>query len=305
MSAPKGREQSRRLPPIHRLPTIHRRGLLRGFAGTAAFALTPRLARAVGPVSLGLNPLFLDSDIELLARLQDYLAGQLKRPVQLIKRRTYQEITAMLLSGQLDAAWICDDPYAQHRDRLTLLAVPLYRKQPLYQAYVIVNASSTAQGFDDIAGTIHAFSDPDSTSGYLVTRYQLALRKTTPNAFFRKNFFTYGHRNVLRAVATGLASSGSIDGYVWDVMGQREPELVNRTRVIYRSPHLGFPPIVSMKTAADKRVSDVLAAAFIDMANQPLGRAVLDILQLDGFMPGRPDLYDATADMLSVVQAQV
>ena len=56
---------------------------------------------ATEPVSIGLNPLFLDSDIELLSLLQKYLAERLKRPVQLIKRRTYQEITALLLSGQL------------------------------------------------------------------------------------------------------------------------------------------------------------------------------------------------------------
>ena len=93
------------------------------------------------------------------------------------------------------------------------------------------------------------FSDPDSTSGFLVTRSLLALRHTTPAEFFRTFFFTYGHRNVVRAVATGLAESGSIDGYVWDVMREREPELINRTRVVYTSEKLGFPPIVGLKSA--------------------------------------------------------
>ena len=206
---------------------------------------------ATEPVSIGLNPLFLDSDIELLSLLQTYLAAQLARPVQLIKRRTYQEITALLLSGQLDAAWVCDDPYVQHEDQLALLAVPLYRHEPLYQTYVIVSEGSKAQSFDDIRGTVHAFSDPDSTSGFLVTRSLLALRHTTPAQFFRTFFFTYGHRNVVRAVATGLAESGSIDGYVWDVMREREPELINKTRVVYRSEKLGFPPIVGLKSAQD------------------------------------------------------
>ena len=35
-----------------------------------------------------------------------------------------------------------------------------------------------AKSFDDIRGTVHAFSDPDSTSGYLVTRYLLAVKRT-------------------------------------------------------------------------------------------------------------------------------
>ena len=62
-----------------------------------------------------------------------------------------------------------------------------------------------------------------------------------PPSSFADFFFTYGHRNVVRAVASGLAESGSIDGYVWDVMSEREPDLIAKTRVIYRSEQLGFP----------------------------------------------------------------
>ena len=117
-------------------------------------------ASAADAVSVGLNPLFLDSDIQLLSMLEAYLVARLGRPVQLVKRRTYQEITAMLLSGQLDAAWVCDDPYVQHEDQFALLAVPLYQHEPLYQTYVIVSEASKAQSFDDVRGSVHAFSDP-------------------------------------------------------------------------------------------------------------------------------------------------
>ena len=216
-----------------------RRDMLAGLAA-AALLWPMNAAGATEPVSIGLNPLFLDSDIQLLSLIQSYLAAQLGRTVQLIKRRTYQEITALLLSGQLDAAWVCDDPYVQHEDRLALLAVPLYRHEPLYQTYVIVSEGSKAQSFDDIRGTVHAFSDPDSTSGFLVTRSLLALRHTTPTQFFRTFFFTYGHRNVVRAVATGLAESGSIDGYVWDVMREREPELINKNSCRVHIREIGF-----------------------------------------------------------------
>ena len=110
----------------------------------------PRAGDAT-PITFGLNPLFLDSDIELLSMIEDYLSGQLRRPVQLVRRRTYQEITALLLSGQLDGAWVCDDPYVQHEDQLELLATPLYRGEPLYQTYIAVNEKSRAQLFDDWA----------------------------------------------------------------------------------------------------------------------------------------------------------
>ena len=72
----------------------------------------------------------------------------------------------MLLSGQLDAAWICDDPYVQHEDQLALLAVPLYRHEPLYQTYVIVSEGSKAQSFDEIRGTVHAFPTPTARRAF-------------------------------------------------------------------------------------------------------------------------------------------
>ena len=51
---------------------IQRRSMLVG--GVAAFLLwSSEIARAADPVSIGLNPLFLDSDIQLLSLLQTYL----------------------------------------------------------------------------------------------------------------------------------------------------------------------------------------------------------------------------------------
>ena len=282
---------------------LGRRAFLGGIAAAVAANAVP--LRAAETVSFGLTPVFLDSDIKLLSMLQSYLEQRLERPVTLVKRRTYQEITAMLLSGQLDAAWICDDPYVQHIDKLALLAVPLYHHKPLYQTYIVVNEASRAQSFDDIRGTVHAFSDPDSTSGYLVTRWLLALRQTTPAAFFRDSFFTYGHRNVIRAVSTGLAESGSIDGYVWDVMADREPELVGKTRIIYRSEWLGFPPVVGLQATRDTPVATAVAAALIGMTSYPLGREILSILGLDGFAAESPGLYEGTLDMWRLVKAQV
>jgi len=285
--------------------TVSRRGALAAIASVGLLPLFVIPARASTSVSFGLNPLFLDSDINLLAMLRKYLARQLERPIELVKRRTYQEITAMLLSGQLDAAWVCDGPYVQHESQLALLAVPLYHHEPRYQAYVIVNESNRASEFDDIRGTVHAFSDPDSNSGFLVTRYLLALRRTTPAEFFQSFFFTYGHRNVVRAVAAGLAQSGSVDGYVWDVMREREPELINKTRVVYRSERLGFPPIVGLQATRDLSLADGISRAFIDMPAVPLGRDILAILQLDGFTRAGPELYQGTLDKWLVVKAQV
>jgi phosphonate transport system substrate-binding protein len=279
-----------------------RRAILCGFAGVVGASV----ARANGEASFsfGLTPVFLDNNMPLLSLLQEYLSQQLDRPIVLVKRRTYREISMMLLAGQLDAAWICDFPYVQYQDRLTLLAVPLYKDQPLRQAYVIVNKGSKARIFDDIRGTVHAFSDPDSTSGYLVTRWLLALRGETPAEFFQNSFFTYSHRNIIRAIGGGLGESGSVEGYVWDVMKEREPHLVDNTRIVFRSEWLGFPPVVALGASRDLSATKALATALLGMTSHRLGREILSLLALDGFTTASPDLYESTAEKWRLVKQQ-
>lgn len=290
----------------HEAPSGMRRPTRRLFlAGGAALLAWTRTGRAAAdaPLTFGHTSVFLDSDVQLLGQLEHYLSSHTGRAVQLVKRRTYQEISALLLSGQLDAAWICGFPYVQYADRLALIAVPVWRGEPLYQSYVIVNAGSRAAAFRDLRGTVHAFSDPDSNSGFLVTRHLLATMEETPQTFFHRTFFTYGHRNVVRAVSSGLAQSGSVDGYVWEVMRELEPDLVDRTRVLRRSEKLGFPPIAANIRLRNSVAVRSIARALIEMKQDPLGRSILDTLRLDGFAPGDPSLFEGIAAKYRLVRS--
>jgi ABC-type nitrate/sulfonate/bicarbonate transport system substrate-binding protein len=99
--------------------TLQRREFL---AATAMAAVLGAPARAADlGLSFGLTPVFLTNDQELLTLIRGYLEEALGARVQLVQRRTYQEITAMLLAGQIDAAWICGYPYVRHRDDFALL----------------------------------------------------------------------------------------------------------------------------------------------------------------------------------------
>jgi phosphonate transport system substrate-binding protein len=272
---------SRRCPP--------RRALL---AAGVALATPPALAAR--SVTLGLTPVFLDSDIVLVRQIEGHVSARLGSPVQVVKRRTYREVTSLLVAGQLDAAWICGYPFVQHRDALELLAVPLYRGEPLYRAYLIARQDRGATTLAALRGDIHAFSDPDSNSGFLVTSALLGDLGTAPGAFFARSFFTYGHRNVIRAVAAGLAHSGSVDGYVWDVMADLEPALVGATRVVRASAPMGFPPIATSRQA-DPGLARAIRDALLTMPETTEGRAILATLRLDGFVAGSPSLFDGIA----------
>jgi phosphonate transport system substrate-binding protein len=259
-------------------------------------------AETTQPFRFGLTPVFLNSDLDLLEALQKYLGAAMGTEVQLVLKRTYQEITSQLLSGLLDAAWICGYPFVAYRRELDLVAVPIWRGKTTYQSYLIVSEGRDATAIGDLRGDIHAFSDPDSNSGYLVTRALLAEQGVKPQDFFQRTFFTYGHRNVVRAVAAGLAQSGSVDGYVWEVMTETEAALTRQTRPAWRSDWMGFPPIATARENASSDSIARLRQALWGMPQDRVGREVLNLLRLDGFAPGDPSLFDSIASRVDLVR---
>lgn len=256
------------------------------------FLALPSLARAAEPIRLGLTPVFLDNDAEVIARLRDALSAGTGRGIELIQRRTYQEVTGLLLEGGVDAAWLCGFPFLQHEDQLSLIGVPVWRGQPLYRSYLITGKDDPATGLADLKGSAHAFSDPDSNSGWLVTASDLARLGTRPEIFFSRTLFAYGHRNVVRAVAGGLTRSGSVDGYVWEALAQVEPALTARTKVIGQSELLGFPPFVARSDRTGSETVKNVQTALLTLADTPTGAAALKLLQLDGVILGNPGLFD-------------
>ncbi|RGP38044.1 PhnD/SsuA/transferrin family substrate-binding protein [Pseudotabrizicola alkalilacus] len=269
--------------------------------GVAACAAPMVRAQTAAPFRFALTPVFLDNDAAVISSLRAALMAAMGQDIELVQRRTYQEISGALLDGSVDAAWTCGYPFLQHRADLSLIGVPVWRGEPLYQSYLIAAADDPATSLGNLRGGAHAFSDPDSNSGYLVTASDLARMGETPDRFFSRAIFTYGHRNVVRAVAGGLTRSGSVDGYVWEVLNSVEPDLTARTRVISRSEMLGFPPFVARRDRMEEAGVAACAAALQGLDQTSQGQAVLRLLYLDSVQAAGPSLFDGIALRMAVL----
>jgi phosphonate transport system substrate-binding protein len=282
---------------------MRRRSFLGYGLASAGTALAPRLARSedARSISIGTTPVFLDDDVAFLRDWQTYLQRELGRPVVFVQRRSYREVSELLLAEKLDAAWICGFPYVRYRDRMHLLAVPTWEGEPLYRSYVIVpSGDQTTQSIGDLGGKIYAFSDPDSNSGWLVPNSLLFRLGKDPATFFRKSFFTWGHRRVVDAVAVGLAQGGSVDGYVWETLKLHHPEITGQTRVAHRSAKYGFPPFVTRSQLPQgdfRQLQEVLVA----MRTSPSGQGLLRKLNLDGFQVAPESVFNGIADNMRML----
>lgn len=284
-----------------------RRLLLCGLVNTSLAATALGLPdRAKGaaqsgpPLRFGTTPVFLDDRLALLGLWQSYLQTKLGRTVTFVQRGSYREIVDLLLTDRLDAAWLCGYPYVLYEPRLHLIATASYRGQPLYQSHLIVpQADAVTQAVSQLKGRVFAYSDPLSNSGYLVPRVELIRSGLEPDRFFRRSFFTFGHRKVVEAVRVGLAHGGAVDGYVWDTLHAQHPEETAGLRVAWRSPAHGFPPIVTRAgLPADDR--DALTRALISMGNSEPGSTLLQRLNIDGFERVSAKQFASIRDLLRV-----
>ena len=252
---------------------------------------------------IGLTPVMLTDRTSFLKDWQHYFEERLGVPVSFIQRQTYREVVDLLSTGELDTAWLCGYPYVVHRKEFELLAVPVFQGEPTYQSYLIVPASDDrTHSLLDLKQKVFAYSDPDSNSGYLYPQVWMINEDVQPRHFFAKSFFTWSHREVVKAVAEGVANGGAVDGYVWETLALNEPELTQRTRVVAKSPSFGFPPLVVTKTLDAHRVQR-LRQAFLGMAEDNEGKKLLTKLNLDGFVPSDDTLFDSIAESVRILEA--
>jgi len=260
---------------------------------------------AARPLSFGITAVFLVDQENFLSDWKRYLETRLGRPVQFVRRKSYAEITDMLLNGQLDAAWICSYSYVLNREQFRLLATPVFHGEPYYRSYLIVSADDhRTRGYPDLKSKVFAYVEPRSNTGYLYPRYRLHQLGLDDGQFFRDTVFTWTHANIIRAVAEKMADAGALDGYIWEVIRHRQPALAIRTRVVARSDKFGFPPIVASASTWRKTAGE-LQKILLQMHLDPEGKRLLDMLDLDRMIEASPSIYDSVEAMVGTIAGEL
>jgi phosphonate transport system substrate-binding protein len=249
-------------------------------------------------IRFAMTPAFLHDQHALLAQWRVYLESRLRHPVEFVQRDRYRDTMDLLQQQKVDFAWICDYPYVMLKKDVRLLAVAVNGGKPTYRSYLIVPARDTqTHSVNDLQGSVFAYADPYSNTGYLVPRFEIKRNGANPATFFKRTFYTWSHRKAIDAVAAGLAQGASVDSFVWDSLSKVRPDITARTRVAWQSEEYGFPPMVAQRNVPDadfNRMQSIL----LNMKNDPQGRALLERLNLDGFMLGTPKLYERVTEMM-------
>lgn len=251
------------------------------------------------PLRIGMGAMITPKDgYVYYQRLHGYIEKKLGQPVQLVDRGNYDEMNKLLESGGVDAAFVCAGPYVEGKVKfnLELLAMPLVKGQPIYHSYILVHKDSTITNFKELRGKVFAFTDPKSNSGKLVPTYMLAKMKETPESYFSRTEYTYGHDKSIRAVAEKIVDGAAVDSLIWEYTAKKHPELTAQTRILVKSDPYGIPPFVvrpGLAPEIKKRLMDILLSASSD----PEGKEILEGMMIDSFVAGDDHNYDSVRGM--------
>jgi len=239
---------------------------------------------------------------ESYTEFANYLGKVLGRPVELVQRRTYAEVNALVAANAVDLAFVCTNAYVDGHDQfgMELLAAPRIQGEAVYYSDLIVPATSMAQTMADLAGKTFAFTDPMSFSGRVYPTYLVQQLGATPENFFHRTFFTYSHDRAIEAVAAGVADGAAVDSLVLDYALARNPALRNQLRVIHRSPAFGIPPVVAppgLPPRQKRQLQDLL----VTMDQEPAGRVILAHLGIDRFQPIDDQAYASVRQLVQQI----
>lgn len=266
--------------------------------GAGLLLLSPAWgASASGAIRLGLPDSLFNMQYMMIGEWRQYLSDKLNRPVDIVFNKRFSNTTVQLYLETLDFAWVTDYPDVHLKNEVRLMVIPLSKGQPYFTSYLIVPAyNRKTSSLLELKGAMFAFTDPSQNGSYLDVRHSLLMAGQDPNRFFSKVIFTGSHREVIKAVALGLAHAGKVDSGIWDHMAKSRPDLAARTRVVARSQPYGAPPIVANHFVSKEDFKD-MQNVLLGMAHDPRGLELLKRIGLDGFMVGDEKVYERNLQM--------
>lgn len=232
--------------------------------------------------------------VALYSGLFQIIGERMEEEVTILLKKTYREVNELLLSQEVDVAWVCTGGWRELREsgKVELLAVPQVNGKTSYRSYLVVRSDAPFKTLAELKGSRIVYSDPLSLTGCRIPRQTFEQLGYTPESFFSSSFFSFSHDASLWAVRRSLADVAGVDSLVFDFLQAHDPEEVAGLRILSASQELPIPPLVVgtwLPAAERQRWQSVLTSLHED----PQGATVLRRLGIDRFVLPDPERYQA------------
>jgi phosphonate transport system substrate-binding protein len=234
-----------------------------------------------------------EKSIEMYQGLIEYLAGKLGRKPVPVFRPTYSETNDLVRYRRCDVAVVCTYPFirAEHEFGMQALVVPRVKGTTTYQSFIVVPKSSPAKSLFDLRGKRFASGDIMSTTGWLFPAMTLMQSGNDPSHFFGEHVLTGSHDKSVQAVIDGYVDGAAVHGIVLDLMVAEDASILNKIRIVDKSPPFGIPPIVAHPDL-DPDLKQAIISVLLNMHNDPRGKKILEKLQTEQYAIPEKGLFN-------------
>lgn len=224
--------------------------------------------------------------------LFEYISDKLNITLRLEQRKTYSEANELISKKQVKVGFICSGAYIKIKNECDLLVVPVFNNQPYYQAYIIVNNTSSINNIKELKGKSFAFTDFLSNTGKMYPEKRIKeLFNMDSHDFFSKTTYSNSHDASIQLISKGLVDGASIDGLIYEFMLKNSPEKVRNIKIIEKSDFFGSPPIVTSRHIS-KTLKFKLKNVLLYMHKDSLGKKILKKLMIDRFTIPNDSIYN-------------
>ena len=150
-----------------------------------------------------------------------------------------------------------------------------------YYSLMIVNADSPYKTEQDVlkdAGKLtFANGDPNSTSGNLVPGYYVFAKNNVDATKIFKRTLNANHESNAMAVANKQVDVGTFNTEGWAMMEKKNPDIVKKLKIVWKSPEIPSDPLVWRKDMDDANKQKI-KSFLMSYGSTPEEKKVLDAL---------------------------
>ncbi|MFA6044054.1 MAG: phosphate/phosphite/phosphonate ABC transporter substrate-binding protein [Phycisphaerales bacterium] len=256
-------------------------------------------------IRVGLVPVEGGADTKARwAPLGEAIEKRLKLPVELVSTSTYQGVITAMGNDQLEFAYMGPKSYVEAANRAkgeALLVELNEHGVPGYHCIFIVPAASAIKTLQEATGKKFAFTDINSTSGYLIPAMTLLDVTGKPaDKYFGQVTFSGSHSTSLLQVASGEIDVAATNDVDTNYAVEKGTVKADSFRVIYTSELIPGSPMVCRKDIPNS-LKLAFVAAVLDVCKD---KALLAAIKNGGFQPTTDQQFDVIRASQKFLDAQ-
>ena len=236
--------------------------------------------------------------------LLDYLGNKLNVRFRISFYRDYKHIVKAMINGHCHLAWLGPVTYLNTRNKIkcTPLAQVMIDGINFYKSVIIMRKGDGYSQLSDLKNKSFAFTNQNSTSGYIYPWNYLNDKGISPKSFFSKIDFAGSHSNAIVRLISGQYAAVAVEENALKRLKNKID--TSSITILTEAGNIPNGPIAAHPDLP-LELANKIKHALINMNNDKEGRKLLKKLSgkvdFTGFREVSDKVYDKVRDKIEAV----